>query len=162
MAVPTVKFLEQCLPPSLVRISIDGVVRFAFLGKHSNALIPAFTLFETRCERFNLSGPVGLLPQYEGAAALDFGKEYTLKPSYAGACEIDKGDLFRTPGAVVRASDADYLVAFASGWRDLCYYDLKTGDNRAEPGGPRVAFASWDLFTKDDDKPLVKLDVRPT
>jgi hypothetical protein len=142
-------------------MNVDGSARFAFLGKRSNALIPAFVLFETRCERFNLSSEVGFLHQYEGAATLDFGKEFALKPSYKAACEIDNGDLFRTPGAIVRTEGADYLVATASGWRDPSYYDLKTGDHRSEPGGPRVAFASWTLFTAEDEKmPLIELNAR--
>jgi hypothetical protein len=101
MAPPIVKFLERCLTPSLVKMNIDGVARFAFLGKHSTGLIPAYVLFEARCERFNLSGQVGLLHQYEGAAALDFGNEFVLKQSYGALCEIDDGDLFSTPGAIV-------------------------------------------------------------
>jgi len=56
MAVPTVKFLEHCEPPALVKMNLEDAVRFAFLGKRGNALIPAYVLLEGRYEMFNLSG----------------------------------------------------------------------------------------------------------
>jgi hypothetical protein len=156
-----VKLLEECSPPSLVRMNIDGVARFAILGKHSNAFIPALAVIESQCELFNLSGEFGFSHQYDGVAALDFGSDFILKPSYAAACEIDKGELFQTPGAVVRTKDSDYLVAAAPWRRGPAYCDIKTGDCKGEQGGARVAFAAWALFTPDDQKrPLIELNLR--
>jgi len=43
----------------------------------------------------------------------------------------------------------------------LAYRDMKTGGHTGQPGGPRVAFASWSLFTPEDDKvPLIEMNVR--
>lgn len=161
--MPIVKLLENCAPPCLVKMNVEGVARFAFLGKRGNAFFPAFVLAETGWEALNLSSDMGFfMHPYDVASALDFGNDFHLKPSYAGNCEIDKGDLFRTPGAIVRAGDdRDYLVAVGSGWKNPFFYSLKTGDFRAEPGGPRVAFASWVLFTEDDQKrPLLEMNVQ--
>ena len=88
----------------------------------------------------------------ESVAALDFGNDFVVQPSYTAACEIDQGGLFRTPGAIVRTSDADYLVASASGWRDLFYCNIQTGVRGGEPGRARVAFASWSLYASGDDE----------
>jgi hypothetical protein len=143
-------------------MNIEGVAQFAFLGKHTNAFAPAFVLAKNGCQAINMSSDMGfLLHPYEGAAALDFGNEFRLKLSYTANCEFGKGDLFRTPGAIVRAEDTDYLVAVGSGWRDPFYYNLQTGDRKSEPGGARVAFASWALFTEDDQKsPLFEMNAR--
>ena len=62
MAVPVVKFLEHCEPPTLVKINVENVARFAFLAKRGNAMIPAYVLLEDRCEVFNLAGSVGFTP----------------------------------------------------------------------------------------------------
>ena len=161
MAAPIVTFLERCMAPRLIRMSIEGVARFVLLGRQANAFIPAYVLFEDRCELFNLSGEVGLLSQYDGAAVLDFGSDFTIRPSYSAFCEIDKGDLFRTAGAIVRTEDADFLVATANWRRDPVYCNIKTGDHKGEPGGARVAFAYWTMFTADDEKsPIVQVNVQ--
>ena len=159
MAGPIVKHVDQCSPENLVKMNIERRPRFALLGMRSNAFIPVYALFESRCEIINLSdGFGGFASEYDGAFALDFGPNFIVKPSYAD-CEIGNGDLFMTPGAIVRTADADYLVA--SGLRTLVYRDMKTGGHTGQPGGPRVAFASWSLFTPEDDKiPLIEMTVR--
>ena len=161
MAAPGVKHLEQCSPENLVKMNIERKARFALLGKPGNAFIPAYVLFENRCELVNLAdGFGGFTGEYDGAFAVDFGSDFILKPSYSD-CEIGRGDLFNTPGAIIRTVDADYLVGFASGARGPIYRDMKTGSRIGEPGGPRVAFAAWSLFTPEDDKvPIIEMNVR--
>jgi hypothetical protein len=48
MTTPSVKFLEQCTLPSLVRMNIDRVARCALLGKHSK-----FALFRQLDDKRN-------------------------------------------------------------------------------------------------------------
>src|SRR5258708_3465651 len=141
--MPSVKFLEHCQPLALVRMQIDQNSCFAFLAAHKNAFIPAFAFMPSgRWEVLNLSSGHGFLHSFEGAAAVDFCKDFEIQIDYADHCEIDKGPLFRSPGAIICTSETTLLAACgATGWRDgVQYLDLKSGETSSEPGGSRVAF----------------------
>jgi hypothetical protein len=155
-----IKQLEHCPIGHLVKMNLVGNAHFALLGQRGNAFTPAYALLGDKCELVNLSDQWGFAPEYDGAFVLDFGSDFIIKPSYAD-CDIGKGDLFTTAGALVRTSDADYLVGTAPGLRDPAYHNLKTGERRGTPGGGRAAFAAWELYIPDDDKtPLLKMKVR--
>jgi hypothetical protein len=160
----SIKHLEKCDQPSLVRMQIANAARFVFLGKHKTAFIPAVALMDGRWEIKNLSSSHGFMPEYEGASAVDFGSKFDIRINYSGDCALDNGPLFRSPGAIVCTEDAMILVTLgAQGWRDpVQYLDLKTGEHRGEPGGVRAAFAEWSLFLSSDDKqPLFKSVAQP-
>jgi hypothetical protein len=141
-------------------MQIAGASCFAFLGLHKTAFFPAFALMPTgRWEVQNLSASHGLMPEYEGVSALDFGGQFEIKINYSGECNLDKGSLFRSPGAIIRTKDSILLAASAArGWRDpVQYLDLKTGVQQGEPGGMRAAFADWSVFlSPGDDRPLLR------
>lgn len=160
MTTPSIKFLEHCQAPTFVRMQIEGASCFAFLGLHKTAFIPAFALMPNeRWEVQNLSSSQGFMPTYEGVTALDFGSPFNILINYSGECDLDKGSLFRSPGAIIRTKDAMLLASFApAGWRDpIQYLDLKTGEMHGEPGGMRAAFADWSLLqSPDDERPLFR------
>jgi hypothetical protein len=155
-----VKHLEHCPAGHLVKMNFAGKARFALLGKAGNAFHPAYALFENRCEIFNLANDWGVAPEYDGAVVLDFGSKFLIKPLFDD-CEIDKGVLFETAGALVRTETADFLIGAGAGLRDQVYLNFKTGDSSGRRGGARVAFSAWEIYLPDDsNKPVFKIAVR--
>ena len=98
-----------------------------------------------------------------GVSACRLRQTIHIKINYSVHCHLDKGALFRSPGAVIRTEDAMLLAALAPGWKDpIQYLDLKTGEHRGEPAGVRAAFADWSLFQSIDDKEaLFRLIAKP-
>lgn len=87
----------------------------SFLGLRKTAFIPAFALMPSgQWEVQNLSSDPGFMPLYEGVSAPDVRKRFDVRINYPGDCDLHRGALFRSPGAVIRTEDA-ILLAAASG-----------------------------------------------
>lgn len=92
MGIPSVKYLEHCQAPTLVRMQIKDASCFTFLGLRKTAFIPAFALMPSgQWEVQNLSSGHGFMPLYEGVSALDFRKRFDIRINYLGDCDLDKG-----------------------------------------------------------------------
>jgi hypothetical protein len=85
----------------------------SFPGLRKTAFIPAFALMSSGQVQ-NLSSGHGFMPLYEGVSAPDVRKRFDVRINYPGDCDLHRGALFRSPGAVIRTEDA-MLLAAASG-----------------------------------------------
>jgi hypothetical protein len=155
-AKPVVCELVSCARPALVKVRVDKAPELAILGivKSAPEIWLAFVL--GRFEMRNWSGAGGLQMNLENEGALNFGKEFSIVPDYAGRVQIDSGDLFKTPGALISVKD-DELIVFSSAdpkAPGLKYLSLTEMRSSGERSAPRIAFASWSLTLKGADKPL--------
>jgi hypothetical protein len=100
------------------------------------AFIPAFALMPSgQWEVQNLSDP-GFMPLYEGVSAPDVRKRFDVRINYPGDCDLHRGALFRSPGAVIRTEDA-MLLAAASG---VSREKERLGPSFAEKATGKAAF----------------------
>ena len=163
MKHPEIKAFEDCKRPALVRMNIEGKASFAFLAVGGNSFLPAFVLVDGQWRVHNLANDWGIKDEFEGATVIDFGNAFEIRPDYSAFCQIDKGELFQTPGTIIRAGDAILLAAHgAQGFRDpVQYLEIKTGRTSGQPGGAKGAFSSWSLFiSPDEDKALFSVTVQ--
>lgn len=80
-----------------------------------------------------------------------YGQTYSLRPDYAGPCDVNSGALFGVPGAVLQSdlgsgSSLFLCCEFPERGKSKGYYNIGKGGLSGEPGGMKACYGRWALW----------------
>jgi hypothetical protein len=152
---PSFVGLKSCKPKDLIRISLDGSVRWALCGQQSNGFFALIVLdVPTGPIMMNVGGPFVIDDKYENLTILNYGANYDFEIVQGSLCQLEEGaPLFSVIGAaVVVESEFGFCVRFVNS-DQTAYFFPATAAHTKDPAGRKAAFAHWRLLMLKKEPP---------